>query len=186
MSTTRRRVASRSDHRAELARRIVGGMRRVPLLLAACALAVGCSATTTTTVQLGGTLATAPPPPRCAWYTPMTGQAYGQTVTLTAQGPACRGLALIRWVAQRTGLPWASTAAAAADGMPVPAGTAIAQLERAGTVVQVWQAGSALPTDQTAGGLADDFQAAGWAVQQPECPPAGCGPPVTPPVSPGA
>ena len=112
----------------------------------------------------------APAPARCAWYTPMTGPATGQTVTVTATGPACASQALIAWIALESGRPWASTAAAEADGMPVTQGTVIAQLGRAGTVVRVWQAGSARITDEAAGYLADAFQSAGWAPQLPTGP----------------
>lgn len=148
-------------------------MRRLALILLASLLA-GCSSAATTTA------ATAPPP-ACAWYTPMTGAATGQTVTVTARGPACRSQALIRWIAARTGRPWASTAAAAADQMPVTQGTAIAQLSQGGTVVKIYQAGSAGVTDSTAGYLADAFASAGWTPQQVTGP---GGPPVTPPQSP--
>ena len=54
--------------------------------------------------------------------------------------------------------------------MPVTQGTVIAQLGRAGTVVRVWQAGSARVTDEAAGYLADAFQNTGWAPQLPTGP----------------
>jgi hypothetical protein len=110
----------------------------------------------------------AAPEPSCGWYTPMTGAAYGQAVTVTARGPACRTRALVRWIAVASDLPWASASAAP--------GTLIAQLARGGTTVQIWQDGFAGATDATAGGLADRFELAGWAVQRPACPPSGCGP----------
>jgi hypothetical protein len=151
-------------------------MRFVVLLAVLGAALAGCTGSRTVTV--GGAVAVRPAPaPWCAWYTPMTGAAYGQLVTVTARGPACRSQALIRWIALRSGRPWASTS--------IHLGTAVAQLERAGTVVQIWQDGSALVTDDTAGYLADDFAAVGWTAQPVICA-GGCGPPVTPPVSPGA
>jgi hypothetical protein len=104
----------------------------------------------------------APAPARCGWYTPMTGAALGQVVTVTIEGPACASLKLIQWIAVESGRPWAST-------MFAP-GTLIAQLGRDGTVVRVWQAGSARVTDEAAGYLADAFASAGWAPQLPTGP----------------
>ena len=98
----------------------------------------------------------------CGWYTPtiVNGEADGQQVIVTATGPACRSLALIRWVSLKSsGKPWASTR--------VITGTIIAQMAKAGTVVRIYQDGWAKATDSTAGYLADDFEAAGWAVQLP-------------------
>jgi len=117
--------------------------------------------------------AAAPAPPRCAWYSPtVIGNAPdGQQVIVSATGPACRSLALVRWIAARSGKPWAATT--------LVQGTDIAQLAKGGTVVRIWQTGFAPQTDATAGFLADDFQAAGWAVQVPEG--GGPGPPAVNP-----
>lgn len=154
-------------------------MRRLALALAAAALA-GCSSPAAPPTALFTPSATLSPPPAaqpsCGWYTPMIGQAYGQVVTVTAQGPACRSEALIRWIATASGKPWASTT--------IAPGTLIAQMAKGGTVIKIWQSGSALATDDTAGGLADSFARAGWTPQQPQCGQAGCGPPVTSPESP--
>jgi hypothetical protein len=129
-----------------------------------------CSGTSTETV--GGAVSTvraAPQPePRCGWYTPMIGKAYGQVVTVAVAGPACRSQALIKWIALESGLPWASTS--------IAPGTLIAQVAKGGTTVRIWQEGFAGVTDRTAGYLADDFGAAGWRAQQPACPASGCGP----------
>ena len=114
--------------------------------------------------------ASPPPGPRavsCAWYTPtiVNGEADGQQVIVTATGPACRSQALIRWVSLKSsGKPWASTR--------LITGTIIAQMAKAGTVVRIYQSGWALATEKTAGYLADDFQAAGWAVQMPVAQPS--------------
>jgi hypothetical protein len=118
------------------------------------------------------------PPPSCDWYTPMIGKAAGQVVTVAITGPGCKGTALIRWVSLESGgKPWASTS--------IALGTLIAQLEEGGTTVRIWQQGSALPTDQTAGELADAFEAAGWTPQYATCGLPDCGPPITPPESSG-
>jgi hypothetical protein len=88
----------------------------------------------------------------------------GQQVIVSVTGPACRSLALIRWIALKSGKPWATTT--------VVQGTDIAQLAKAGTTVRIWQTGWAAQTQDTAGYLADAFQAAGWSVE----PPTGGGP----------
>ena len=153
-------------------------MRSCPLplilILISGAALVGCTGTVTRTTG-AVVIARQPPPPRCAWYTPMTGTAYGQVVTVAAEGPACRSQALIKWIALKSSLPWASTS--------LTPGTLIAQMARGGTVIKIYQQGSALPTDQTAGYLADAFADAGWTPQPPTCGQPECGPPLTPPES---
>jgi hypothetical protein len=140
----------------------------------ALALAIGgCSATTTPTIPPAAvTQAVEPSPaPVCAWYTPaiISGPGAGQLVIVAATGPGCKTQALIAWIAVHTGKPWAITR--------TTGGTAIAQLARSGTIVRIYQTGFAAATDQVAGYLADDLQAAGWTIQAP--PPATSGP--TPP-----
>jgi hypothetical protein len=134
------------------------------LLLLALLAVSACAAAATTAAP---SPRPAPRPPAviawCAWYSPVL-SAPGQLVTVTATGPACASPALVTWVARTSGRLWIGTATA-------PAGTCIAQLARAGMVVQVWQDGAAPPTDQAAGYLADAFAAAGWAVQQPPASP---------------
>jgi hypothetical protein len=115
------------------------------------------------TVTGGGNVAIAKPDPlRCSWYTPMTGSAHGQTVTVTATGSDCKTHALIAWIARESNKPWATTSLAN--------GTLIAQVTRDGTVVQIRQSGFATVTMDTAGGLADAFETAGWTVQVPTGP----------------
>ena len=120
----------------------------------------------------------APAAPRCAWYTPTVigNTADGQQVIVSATGPGCHGQALIAWIAKASGKPWASTT--------VIQGTDIAQLAKAGTTVRIWQTGWAPQTQDTAGYLADAFQAAGWAVEPPTG--GGPGPPAAPPVPVGS
>ena len=142
---------------------------RLVLAVTVCAslLLTGC--TTAGTLTPGGTAPPAPrPTPRCGWYTPMTGPAYGQVITIVITGPACTTDTLIRWVAVASGRPWGSTS--------IAPGTLIAQLAKNGTVIAIWQQGSAGVTDRTAGYLADALERAGWAPQVPACPASGCGP----------
>lgn len=98
---------------------------------------------------------------RCAWYSPTVvgGTPDGQQVVIAITGPGCSGQALIGWIAGQTGKPWATTT--------LVTGTPIAQLASGLTTVQVWQDGYAPQTEATAGGLADDFERAGWTVQDP-------------------
>jgi hypothetical protein len=134
-------------------------MGRAAVVLLGCALTflVGCSGS-------------APAPPRpapsgagvsCSWYTPtlVNGNPDGQQVIVKVTGAGCHGSALISWIADKSGKPWATT--------HLVSGTVIAQIAKGGTIVRILQTGFALPTDKTAGYLADDFQAAGWAVQVP-------------------
>lgn len=137
-------------------------MGRAAVVLLGCAL--------TFLVVACGSQAPAPPRPApssaaafCAWYTPtiVNGEADGQQVIVTATGPACGSQALIQWVsAHSSGKPWATTKTAAGS-------TIIAQMAKAGTVIKIYQSGFAAQTEQTAGYLADAFQAAGWTVQVP-------------------
>jgi hypothetical protein len=144
-------------------------MRMILLLVVASVFAGGCTSAVTRTAPATVVSSAAA---RCAWYTPMTGKALGQIVTITAAGPACRSQALIGWIAGDSDRPWASTS--------IHPGTVIAQLAKGGTVVQIWQEGFARVTDQTAGALANAFQASGWTPQQPVCGAGGCGPTPTP------
>jgi hypothetical protein len=142
------------------------------VVLACCALA-GCTGSTTITVTPTPLTATARPSPRpapvarCAWYSPTTGG--GQQVIVRATGPACGDPPVIDWIASITRRTWITTGYE-------PAATCIAQLARAGAIVQVWQTGFAPRTDQVAGLIADTLEGDGWRV---EVPPGGPGP--TPP-----
>jgi len=132
----------------------------IVILLAALA---GCSTGTSSTTTAAAPTAVRPvratPPQWCSWYTPtmVKGSADGQQTILTATGPGCRSKALIAWVADKTGKPWASTS--------ITGGQIIAQLARGGTTVRIIETGFAAATERTAGYLADDFEAAGWRVQ---------------------
>jgi hypothetical protein len=127
-------------------------------LLAALA---GCTGTSSTTTAAAPTIPTvkASPQPWCSWYTPtmVKGSADGQQTILTATGPGCRSKALIAWVADKTGKPWASTS--------ITGGQVIAQLGRGGTTVRIIETGFATETEKTAGYLADAFEVAGWRVE---------------------
>jgi hypothetical protein len=121
----------------------------------------GCTGTSSTTTAAAPAIPTVKVSPQrwCSWYTPtiVKGSADGQQVILTATGPGCRSRALIAWVADETGKPWASTS--------ITGGQVIAQLARGGTTVRIIQTGFATATDQTAGYLADAFEAARWRVE---------------------
>jgi hypothetical protein len=153
-------------------------VRRLALVITAASLLIAaCSAPPVATVLPTAAPAARPEPPRCAWYTPEIGPALGQIVTVAITGPACLDTTLIHWIAVKTGRPWAQTT--------IAPGTLIAQLTRGETTVRIWQYGSAVPTDETAGYLADDFLTAGWKPERATCAPQPfCGPPITPPESP--
>jgi hypothetical protein len=150
------------------------------VISAASLLLSSCSAPPATVTGGAAVVTVTPdpvPPPWCAWYTPETGAALGQLVTVEITGPGCTTTTLIRWIAVQSQRPWGTT-----TGTP---GTLIAQLSRAGTTVRIWQDGSALATSETAGGLADAFEAARWHPETATCAPLPfCGPPITPPESP--
>jgi hypothetical protein len=138
--------------------RVLRALRLVTLALvlaALGALVVGC-----------GTSAPAPRPTQrpspltCAWYTPTHG---AQQVIVSVIGPACRGIALPMWLAQKSGRVWMSTSL-----VPKTQDDLFAQVARAGSVVRVWFTGNDPPTLSTAGMLADDLQAAGWTPQLPQ------------------
>jgi len=95
--------------------------------------------------------------PMCDWFTPTT--IGGQQVILAVTGPGCESHALIAWIADKSGKPWAVT--------HVVAGTEFAQAVKGATVVRIYESGSALPTQATGGYLADALQAAGWSVEPP-------------------
>jgi hypothetical protein len=147
-------------------------MMRTAALVVVLALA-GCTGSTTITVTPTPLTATARPSPRpapprrCAWYSPTTDG--GQQVIVRATGPACGDPPVIDWIASITRRTWITTGYE-------PAATCIAQLARAGAIVQVWQTGFAPRTDQVAGQIADTLERDGWLV---EVPPGGPGP--TPP-----
>lgn len=151
-------------------------IRSAVLVLAVVALAACSSARTTASPSPSPPRPSPRPRPaaveRCAWYTPtiVGGSADGQQVIVAATGPACGSRALIAFVADITGKPWATTT--------LVTGSCIAQLARGGSVVRVWQTGFAGPTDLTAGNIADTLQGDGWRVQ---VPPGGG--PTPPPVS---
>ena len=101
----------------------------------------------------------------CAWYTPTTQT--GQQVIVAVTGPACLTHALIAWIADKTGKPWASTTLR----IGTHTGTEFAQAIKGGTTVQIFEDGDALDTQATGGYLADDMSAAGWIVEPPTAPP---------------
>ena len=103
--------------------------------------------------------------PSCAWYTPTTQT--GQQVIVAVTGPACLTHALIAWIADKTGKPWASTTLR----IGTSTGTEFAQALKGGTTVQIFEDGTALDTQATGGYLADDMSAAGWIVEPPTAPP---------------
>jgi hypothetical protein len=101
------------------------------------------------------------PVPSCAWYTPTTEG--GQQVIVAVTGPACGSHALIAWIADKSGKPWASTVLR----IGTDTGTEFAVATRGGSTVRIFEEGTALATQATGGYLADDFQAAGWTVEPP-------------------
>jgi hypothetical protein len=132
---------------------MIAGLAAGVLVLAAAAGLAGCSA--------------APPAPHpvpaaatCDWYTPTTEG--GQQVVVAVTGPACRTHALIAWIADKSGKPWAATR--------LVVGTEFAWAASGGTVVRIYEAGSALATQSTGGFLTDDFAADGWTVEPPGFP----------------
>jgi hypothetical protein len=147
------------------------------ILLAALA---GCTGTSSTTTAAAPTIPTVKVSPQrwCSWYTPtmVKGSADGQQTILTATGPGCRTGALIAWVADKTGEPWASTS--------LTRGQVIAQLGRGGTTVRIIETGFATETETTAGYLADDFEAAGWRVEEPPVSSGPTPPPLPTPIGP--
>ncbi len=128
------------------------------LVVAACSAAGSTGAAHPAPSPTGATVS---PAAGCAWYTPtiVKGSADGQEVIVAATGPACRTSALVRWIAQQTGRPWASTRTLA--------GSLIAQMTKGSSVVLIYQAGGATATMTTAGYLADDLQLHGWTPEAP-------------------
>lgn len=155
-------------------------MNRAALAVAVLAglAAAGCTSATTITVTPTPLTATARTPrptraapvERCGWYSPTTPN--GQQVIVRATGPACGDPPVIDWIVSITRRSWISSGYE-------PAATCVAQLARAGAIVQVWQTGFDPRTDRLAGLIADTLERAGWLVQ---VPPAGPGP--TPPILP--
>ena len=86
---------------------------------------------------------------------------------LTATGTTCGAAApVVEFAAVKLRRTWYSTSL---EGVG-QAATLIAQLRRGAVVVRVFQLGGSTDTMGAAGALADDFQAAGWAVQVPTGP----------------
>lgn len=145
--------------------RVLSAARRLGLLLAALATLAACTGTSSTTARATRTArppaTSAPPtakaaPARCAWYTVTTDG--GQQVIVTATRTPCGSPPLLGWIARKTGRTWITTR--------YVTGTCIAQLARAGVVVQIWVTGWARRTQEAAGYLADDMADAGWQTQQ--------------------
>jgi hypothetical protein len=155
-ATCQRRPARPGSPYCSALCRVLAALRRLGLLALVAALA-GCAATVTVTARPP---TSSPRPVTCAWYTPTS--AGGDLVVLAVTGPACDSGDLIGWVATQTGVGWVSTRSVG--------GTEIALMRRGPDIVTIWQQpapGRSSFTDQMAGYLADDFQAAGWQTPVP-------------------
>jgi hypothetical protein len=138
------------------------------VLVALVALVAACSSAPAASPAPSPSASTSTRParlPSCAWYTPTTQT--GQQVIVAVTGPACLTHALIAWIADKSGKPWASTTLR----IGTSTGTEFAQALKGGTTVQIFEDGTALATQATGGYLADDLSAAGWIVEPPTAPP---------------
>lgn len=146
---------------------MMGRVRSTVLALVLVLLTVaGCSSTSSSSTRSSPSASvSAPRAVVCAWYTP-TALPQGQLVIMTATGETCGAAApVVEFAAEHLRAVWYSSS----PDFGAEA-TLIAQLAKGRVVVRIFQLGSSRAVMQRAGGLADDFQAAGWMPQLPTGP----------------